>query len=238
MTHLYLIRHGQALSATQGVVGNTRLSPLGVLQAERLRDRLAATQEIQADVLISSTMLRARHTAEIIAPALNLPISYDSEIEEWRDGDAEGMPDEEYFGMFLAIPYEQRPLRRTIPTSEGWSEFHLRIGTALHRIVREHEGKTIVLVCHGGVISASFITFFGINTLRFPRAFFNDTRNTSLTHWSTFEYADFPPSWSLNYFNDFTHIRDIDTVGRIPWGNLASTQDAGASRMETPADID
>ena len=81
MTHLYIIRHGQAISAVQRRVGNTGLSSLGVLQAERLRDRLAATGEIAADVLIASTLLRACQTAEIIAPALGVPIVLDEEVE-------------------------------------------------------------------------------------------------------------------------------------------------------------
>ena len=60
MTHLYLIRHGEALGAVKRIIGNTPLSPFGITQAERLRDRLAATGEIAADVLISSTLVRAR----------------------------------------------------------------------------------------------------------------------------------------------------------------------------------
>jgi len=237
MTHLYLIRHGQAMSATQNIVGNTRLSPLGIIQAERLRDRLAATHEIQADVLISSTMLRARHTAEIIAPALNLPINLDEEFEEWRDGDAEGMPDEEYQALFRAISLEQRALRRVIPTAESWAEFHLRIAVALNRIVREYEGKTIVIVCHGGVIESLFLIFCGINTLSFSNVFFGHTRNTAITHWLKMHMEGFPTMWSLDYYNDFTHIRDIDTQGRIPWHNLAPPQKTGESKSETPTQI-
>ena len=238
MTHLYLIRHGQAISATQNVVGNTRLSPLGIIQAERLRDRLAATHEIQADVLISSTMLRARHTAEIIAPALNLPVIFDEEFEEWRDGDAEGMSDEEYQALFRAIPLEQRALRRVVPGAESWAEFHLRIATALNRIVHEYEGKTIVIVCHGGVIEGTFLTFFGVSTLSFARAFFGHTRNTAITHWHKMHLEGFPPMWSLHYYNDFTHIRDIDTQGRIPWQNLTPVQDIGKSKTETPTQVE
>src|SRR3979490_597843 len=96
MTHLYLIRHGQAMSAARNTLGNTGLSPLGRTQAERLRDRLAATGEIAADVLISSTLARARQTAEIIAPALGLPILVDDEGHELGDGASEGMHVEEY----------------------------------------------------------------------------------------------------------------------------------------------
>src|SRR5437588_12763268 len=91
MTHLYLIRHGAALGAVKRIIGNTPLSPFGITQAERLRDRLAATGEIAADVLISSTLVRARQTAEIIAPALGLPILFDDEVQEMRPGVADGM---------------------------------------------------------------------------------------------------------------------------------------------------
>ena len=96
MTHLYLIRHGQHIGSVKHIIGDTELSPLGIQQAERLRDRLAATGEIKADVLIASTFKRARQTAEIIAPAFGLPIIFDDEVQEWRDGEAEGMTLDEF----------------------------------------------------------------------------------------------------------------------------------------------
>ena len=89
MTHLFLIRHGQHIGAVQDNIGDTELSPLGVKQAERLRDRLSATGEIRADVLVSSTFRRAKQTAEIIAPALGLPIIFDDEVQEWRSEEQE-----------------------------------------------------------------------------------------------------------------------------------------------------
>src|SRR6266851_5457719 len=82
MSHLYIIRHGQAISAVERTMGDRGLSPLGIRQAERLRDRLGATGEIAADVLIASTMHRAKETAEIIAPALGLPIEWDDDVQE------------------------------------------------------------------------------------------------------------------------------------------------------------
>src|SRR5258708_16638302 len=100
MTDLFLIRHGEALGAIHNLIGDTRLSPLGVTQAEHLRDRLAATGEIAADVLISSTFIRARQTAEIIAPALGLPIVFDVEVQELRDVAADAMPIDAYNAEF------------------------------------------------------------------------------------------------------------------------------------------
>src|SRR5437763_12499587 len=142
MTHLYLIRHGEALGAVKRIIGNTPLSPFGITQAERLRDRLAATGEIAADVLISSTLARARQTAEIIAPALGLPILFDDEVHELRDGASEGMHVEEYRKKYGEVNFRQTPFRQVAPSGENWGQFALRVGTALDRILREHEGKT------------------------------------------------------------------------------------------------
>lgn len=239
MTHLYIIRHGQALSAAQRTVGNTRLSPLGILQAERLRDRLAATREIAADVLISSTLLRARHTAEIVAPALGLPIIFDDEIQEWRDPeDAEGQSEKKYGAGFRDTPFDQKPFYKFTPNTESWSQFMLRACTALNRITREHEGKTIVLICHGGIVDASFLFFFGLSTLQFPSAFFN-TRNTSITHWRNTSYVNaFPPTWVLQKYNDTMHLCDIDTPARIPWEGLRTQSATNADKPQTPTEVD
>src|SRR5581483_11221126 len=72
----------------------------------------------------------------------------------------------------------------------------------------------------GGIVDASFLFFFGLSTLQFPQAFFN-TRNTSITHWRKTSYVDvFPPSWVLQKYNDTMHLRDLDTLARIPWEGL------------------
>src|SRR5581483_2761461 len=107
MTHLYLIRRGDATTTSPNPLEDPRLTRLGVAQAERLRDRLAGTGEMKADVLISSTMLRARQTAEIIAPALALPILYDDEVQEWRFPEDESLNVDEYIEQFKHVPHDQ-----------------------------------------------------------------------------------------------------------------------------------
>src|SRR5260370_16829437 len=140
MTDLFLIRHGEALGAIHNLIGDTRLSPLGIIQAEHLRDRLAATGEIAADVLISSTFIRARQTAEIIAPALGLPIVFDDEVQELRDGAADGMPINPYKPKFAELNFREPPFRHATPNSASWGVFALRAAMALDRITRQHEG--------------------------------------------------------------------------------------------------
>ncbi len=214
------------------------MSPLGVKQAERLRDRLAATGEIAADVLIASTLLRAGQTAEIVAPALGLPIVFDDEVQEWRDGVSENLKKisvEEYKERYNSVPFDQKPFIKALPSAETWVQFMLRAATALNRIAHEHEGKTIVIVCHGGIVDCSFITFFGMSTLQFPQAYF-DTHNTSITHWYKSSIEDRPPAWVLERYNDVMHLRDIDAPVRIPWKDIARKPAVGADQAKVPTE--
>lgn len=220
MTHLYLIRHGDAATTSTNPLEDPRLTTLGIAQAERLRDRLAATGEIRADVLISSTMLRARQTAEIIAPALGLPIVCDDEVQEWRFPEDDTLNVDEYVEHFKSIPHDQKPFFQVIPQAESWVQFMLRASVALNRITQQYEGRTIVLVCHGGVIDASFHLFLHLSTLHLAPASF-DTHNTSITHWYRTALEIHPMSWALETYNDVMHLRDLHASTLIPWRELA-----------------
>jgi 2,3-bisphosphoglycerate-dependent phosphoglycerate mutase len=224
VTNLFLIRHGEAVAnVTQivgGMRGDTGLTPLGVTQAERLRDRLAATREIAADVLIASTLPRARQTAEIIAPALRVPLTLDDDVQELRPGAADGLSLKEARQRYAIPELEREPFRPVSPGGESWALFTLRVCAALDRITREHEGKTIVIVTHGGFIDSSFVHFFKMNPHAPPGAHFA-TRHTSLTHWQLKRRWSQTSSWHLVYYNDGAHMRDIDRPVRIPWTTLS-----------------
>src|ERR1700736_1878128 len=102
MTHLYLVRHGDYIKEQQRKLIDGQLSPKGVQQAERLRDRLLKSEDIKIDALISSTMNRARHTAEILAPALNLSIILEEDVEEWRNEDG-SLTEEEFIALWRDV---------------------------------------------------------------------------------------------------------------------------------------
>jgi len=220
MTHLYLIRHGDATTTSTNPLEDPRLTKLGVAQAEHLRDRLAGSGEIKAEVLIASTMLRARQTAEIIAPALGLPILYTDDVQEWRFPADETLNVDEYIEHFKSIPHDQKPFFQIIPNAESWVQFMLRACTALNALTQRYEGRTIVVVCHGGVIDASFHLFLRLSTLHLPPSYF-DTQNTSITHWYRTEDNGYhPPCWTLEKYNDIMHLRDLHATTRIPWHEL------------------
>lgn len=237
MTHLYLIRHGEAITNIEPIVGGMRgdtgLSPLGVRQAEALRNRLAATHEIAADVLLASTLPRARQTAEIIAPALGLPIMWEDDLQEMRVGEADGLSSDEFVRRYGAPDFARDPYRPFAPGGESWAHFLLRVGTTLHRIADEHDGKTIAAVCHGGVIDGAFLCFFGMSTQTSSAVEFR-THNTSITHWERRTRPNQRPCWRLAAYNDVEHLRDIDAVEHIHWEELRAKPATGADQPAVP----
>jgi probable phosphoglycerate mutase len=215
-----------------GPRGDTGLTPLGVAQAERLRDRLAATGEIAADALIASTLPRARQTAEILAPALDRPIIWDNDVQELRPGAADGLPAAEADARFGVADFEREPFRPPSPGGETWGQFVLRVSTALDRITREHAGQTVVVVCHGGVVESSFLCFFRMPTLTLPPAQFW-TQNASITHWQRQAGDGLYRRWRLMRYNDTMHL--VELGGKpLDWRALAAGPPAGVGRPAVP----
>ncbi len=109
----------------------------------------------------------------------------------------------------------------------------MRAAMALDRITRQHEGKTIVVVCHGGVIGVSFLYFFGMSTIQLPQVGL-DTYNTAITHWSRRSYNNRPARWWLVRYNDDMHLRDIQSTARIPWEAISARRAEGAMQPAMP----
>ena len=204
-THLYLIRHGDSLMGEQdGKVVELGLSLEGIHQSELLRERLAHTAEIKADVLITSTAQRAQETAAIIAPALGQPlVILDPDFEEWRSDDG-SLSEEEFNARWQAVPKDQKPFYRWIPGYENRLEFTLRVQLTLNRVLQADAGETIVVVSHGAFIQLAFHFFFGHGEANLDRAT-PEIRRTSISHWYKPEDDS---RWTLERSNDYGHLRD------------------------------
>lgn len=236
--NLYLIRHGEAVCNVDGTIagmrGDVGLTDLGMRQAQRLRDRLATTGEIVADALIASTLPRARQTAEIIAPALGLPIAFDDDAQELRPSEADGLSLTDYlerYGPF--IDFREDPYHSLSPGGESWGEFISRVGGFMYRVVREHPGESVVVVCHGGVVDASLLIGLGASsTAPAPGQF--QTRNTSITHWERDRISGLE-SWRLSRYNDDLHARDIGAPRQLGWARLYAETDAPTEPRGRPS---
>ena len=98
--------------------------------------------------------------------------------------------------------WENDPFGVSFPGGETLAEFHHRVGRGLHRLVQENDGRTVVIVCHGGVIDAAFRTL-----LRLPMtgSFELRTTNTSLTELVRVRVG----RWRLLRYNDAAHLEGV-----------------------------
>jgi len=206
-TTLYLIRHGESKVTVQRVVGGelscTGLSPTGWRQAEALRDRLMI-ESPQVDVLISSTLPRAVETAEALLPALGVGLQVDPDLVEHRPGAADGCPFDEFDRRFGLFDFRAEPDRPFAPGGESMRQFHERVLGALRRIEDLHAGRSVMIVCHGGVIDIAFRHYLSIGI---TSTFDLWTLNTSITE---FVVPATPARPQLRRYNDAAHLADLD----------------------------
>lgn len=206
MTHLYLIRHAAYISTNaEGHLTDMGLSETGIQQANRLYHHLVRTRKIKADVLISSTKLRALQTAEIIAPAFGLPIIQHDDLQEWRNISEGTLTMREFETKFAeARTMNDKLFRPIVDSHETWTEFMFRASNALNNITQEYRNRSVVIVCHGGILEASFLFFSGLPTLAFPNVII-DVDYTSVSHWRLHNER-IRERWQLVSFNDIAHL--------------------------------
>jgi len=201
-TKIILVRHAESNVTVSQIVGGeltcTGLSELGVRQAHRLRDRLL-DEAATADVVLSSPLPRARETAEIIAPVLGRPIEFVADLEEHRPGEADGCPFVDFADRFGLFDFRAEPDRPFAPGGESLREFHERVVAQLQRIEADHQGSTVVAVCHGGVIDAAFRFYLSIGI---SDTFDLWTLNTSLTEFVVAGSG----ARQLRRYNDAAHL--------------------------------
>jgi probable phosphoglycerate mutase len=207
VTRLVLVRHGESVATVERFIGGFRscrgLSELGRRQSVALRDRLIRTGELSADVLVTSTMPRARETAELMAPAFGeIPFIEEPGLAEHDPGpDCDGLSFDDFVARHGHVDWATEPYLHGFPGGETVAAFHLRAATALANLIADHDEQTVVAVCHGGVIDAGLRALLNLPIVG---GFVLETRNTSLT-----ELSRHGPLWRLVRYNDAAHLHDV-----------------------------
>ena len=154
-----IVRHGKVPSNVLRVYNaeNDDLTELGVSQAMEAREKI---KDEQFDIVISSPLLRARHTAEIIAN--DNTIIFDDRLKERDCGDLSGKPfattnREEYWNYYTDIHYG---------TSEHIQDFFKRISDFLDEL-KTKDYQSVLVVAHSGVAKAFSGYFEGIQDGKF-----------------------------------------------------------------------
>ncbi|HIX79504.1 MAG TPA: histidine phosphatase family protein, partial [Candidatus Corynebacterium faecipullorum] len=180
---LLLMRHGQTTyNATGRMQGHldTELSGVGYSQARAAADLLEG-KGITA--IVSSDLIRARETAEIIARGLGLEVAVDKRLRETHLGEWQGMTSAEVDEQFPGA----RALWRHDPTwapPQGESRVDVanRARPVIDELMQKHpqwdEGAVLV-VAHGGAISALTCHLLGLEHHQY--GILSGLKNT---HWS------------------------------------------------------
>jgi broad specificity phosphatase PhoE len=205
VTRMILIRHGQSASNAEGWLSGQEscggLTDLGVSQAEALRARLAADESMRPDAVLVSTMRRAVHTAEIISEPLGVMPEQHADLMERTSGEAEGLTIAQYTEKYGIPPWSdwENPLS---PGGESGAVFSDRVMAATDRVVNEYRGKTVWVVCHGGVIIVTAVRRWPGASLDLRQLPVASPQNTSVSEW----HVDADSNWRMSRFADDTHL--------------------------------
>lgn len=151
MTKVYFVRHAEAEGNVkeffQGRI-DCDISEKGKIQLEYLAKRF---ETIDYDTIYSSPLKRAMATANAVNARLKLPIIKREDIIEIHGGVWEGML---WTDIEKKYPAEHNLWKNDMKNfyvegSERMSEVYERMIKAVDSIVRENEGKTVVVVSHG-----------------------------------------------------------------------------------------
>ena len=144
--NICLIRHGEtdwnAIGRLQGRE-DIPLNQNGRLQAQQCG---LALSKLNWKAIITSPLMRARQTADIIADIVQVQEVYEEcDLMECDYGKASGLTESERIKLFPDGNYDGM---------EDWELLRDRVCGALIRSVDKHYPESIIIVSHGGAINA------------------------------------------------------------------------------------
>ncbi len=167
-THLLFIRHARS---TWNDVGRWQgqadppLSETGLAEAQRLAERLRRTWTI--DHIYASDLQRAATTAGVVAEALGLTLTIDPIWRERGIGQFEGLTSDE---IEVRFPEEWASMHRgpmVAPGGEPAETVLARAKQGCDGLLARHEGQTVAVVTHGGMILSTLVHLLGLGTTGF-----------------------------------------------------------------------
>jgi broad specificity phosphatase PhoE len=199
------LRHGEstgnAESRWQGQ-SDYPLTERGRAQAKALANRWKA-EGVKFDLVISSTLQRAKETAEIIASALKVNFELDEIWLERDIGEMEGLTNQE-------VQQKPRPPYVTPYDSiggdgEGDWELFLRAGQALHNLLKRPAGSYLI-VSHGGLLNQLMHAIVGVSHHADPSGVRFRFENTS---FARVIYHPHLHRWAVDALNDHAHTQNL-----------------------------
>ncbi len=153
----YLVRHAESEANVKQIFGgNYPLTQKGIEQANARANEL---KPVHFDLVFSSDLLRARHTAEILALEHKLVIEAKKVLRERHYGSWEGKTVAEiektfshYFKQLNTLAQKEYMISKSEPQQENGEEVIGRVITFMREIALAYPGKNILIVTHGDVM--------------------------------------------------------------------------------------
>ena len=203
-TRICFVRHGEtnwnAERRMQGHI-DIPLNANGISQAERLANALIRVKH-SFDVIYSSDLERALHTANAVARALSLDVQITPRLRERNVGKLQGLLLAE--APVLLPEIWQRHIARELDHDLGGGEsirtFHQRMQDILELFLNEHRGQSVLAVSHGGSLDMIYriVTQQALDAERVAVV-----PNTSL-NWITHDGF----TWSVECWADTSHLSE------------------------------
>ncbi|MFA6486205.1 MAG: class I tRNA ligase family protein, partial [Candidatus Magasanikbacteria bacterium] len=158
LTKIIFVRHGESEKNIDDIftsaVDKYPLTKAGEQQAQEVAGKI--TDKI--DLIISSPVLRTRQTAEIINKKLKAEIIFDDLIGEyfygsWEDKKRVDLKKQADYQEYqkISASLEAKYNFRFAGDGESRAQITERVRKFLEKVSREHAGKTILVVSHGGI---------------------------------------------------------------------------------------
>lgn len=146
-----LMRHGQDEQGYRGGWSSQGLTALGREQVAKTAESLT---QLMIDQMISSDLLRALETADIIAKKCQLSFSVDSDLREINNGDLSGLDNQLAEKWYPGLYYNTLSYQEAYPNGESPADFFKRVSRFYDKL--KTMDQTVLIITHGGVINALY----------------------------------------------------------------------------------
>lgn len=207
---IFLIRHGRQSDTRCNV--DVDLAEEGKRQADLVGRRM---QVWGVDRLVSSNLIRARQTAEIMNAHLRLPHEVEPDLKELDFGEMEGLDDDQIADRFAGFKRRQQRMDLDLryPGGESASDLLERVVPALRRIA-DGPGSAVACVTHGVVIRG-LVCYATRSPLARWHALAHRLENSSITELVWRPDLD---EFTLERLNDHAHLEAHPSLLRAAWG--------------------
>ena len=205
ITRFCLVRHGETdWNASHRLQGHTDidLNTRGHAQAKQMAQALKK-MNLQFDVLYTSDLQRAAKTAQAIEALFKTTAISTAALRERHLGVLQGLTTDEALTREpdLWKSHLSRNIEENLRDGESIQQFSDRIKKVLEKIRKDHSGKTILLVSHGGALDmmyriASNQALDAEKAVTVPNASLNWISHDGL-------------AWAVNSWADTSHLEDL-----------------------------